>query len=217
MWNLETAATVVDTAWKAFDKIDNDEKKEWFLSLIEQADENSAVKWCKEKWNQLSEEQKMKLYNRWAFTVWNSVKNMPVIKMQRIFLDWAKNTYKHWFKNAALFKLLEEIPTRFFVEAGIFERPEWLTDEKLAQDIKNDAKNYHLYLWICETICSVVPDAQAAVPFIDWLRKYTKWYKEHWTEVLIARIDKWKKDKIKEDTSKELAWIMGWWGSKKAA
>ena len=49
MWNLETAATVVDTAWKAFDKIDNEEKKEWFLSLIEQAEENSAIKWCKEQ------------------------------------------------------------------------------------------------------------------------------------------------------------------------
>ena len=217
MWNLETAATVVDTAWKAFDKIDNEEKKEWFLSLIEQAEENSAIKWCKEQWNQLSEDQKLKLYNRWAVTIWNSLRNQPVVKIPRVYIDWAKNTVKHWVKNAARFKFLEEIPTRFFVEMGIFNKPEWLTDEQLCKDIKSDAKNVNLYLWICEAICAVVPEAQPAVPIIEWLRKCSKWYKEEWAETLIARVNKWKEEEIKENTSKELAWIIWGWKTKKAA
>ena len=217
MTNLETAEKVVDTAWKVFDKIDDWEKKEWFLSLIDQAKENSSLQWCKEQWNKLSEDQKMKLYNRWAFTVWNTIKNQPVVKIPRMYIEWAKNTLKHWAKNAARFKFLEEIPVRFFVETWIFNKPEWLTDEKLCKDIKSDAGNYHLYLSICEAVCTCIPEAKAAVPFIAALKKYTKWYKEEWSETIIAQINKNKEKNIKENTSKELAWIIGWWEQKQAA
>ena len=216
MSSLEIAESITNKAWEAFDKIDDKEKKEWFLTLIESADENSAIKWCKEQWNQLSEDQKMKLYNRWALTVRNSLKNQPVVKIPRMYVEWATNTVKHWFKNAARFKFLEEIPVRFLVEFWIFDKPEWLTDKKLSKDIKSDAWNYHLYVTICEWVCSVIPEAEPAVPFINALRKYTKWYKDHWTETIIARLNEKKEKSIKENTSVELAWVI-WWNNRKSA
>jgi hypothetical protein len=96
MSELETAGKVMDKAWEAFDKIEDSEKKEWFLNLLEQANENSAIKWCKEQWNQLSEDQKMKLYDRWAISLWNTIKNQPIVKIQRLYYDWIRNTVKHW-------------------------------------------------------------------------------------------------------------------------
>ena len=218
MSELEAAGKIVDKAWEAFDKIEDEEKKEWFLSLIDQAKENSAIKWCKEQWDKLTEDQKLKLYNRWEFSIWNKyVKNHPIIQLPRTYIEWAKNTIKHWGKNAARFKFLEEIPTRLFVEFGIFDKPEGLTDEQLCKNIKSDAKNFDLYLLTCETVCAVIPDAQAAVPFIQGFRKYTKWYKKEWSEAIIARVNEAKENEIKENTSKELAWIIWWWETRKAA
>ena len=43
MSELETAGKVMDKAWEAFDKIEDSEKKEWFLNLLDQAKENSAI------------------------------------------------------------------------------------------------------------------------------------------------------------------------------
>ena len=208
MSSLETAQSIWETATKKFDKIDNKEKEEWFLSLIDQINENNTIQWCKKQWDQMTEEQKLKLYNRWAITVWNTIKNQPVIKIPRSYIDWTKNTMKHWVKNAARFKFLEEIPARFFVEFWIFDKPEGLTDKQLCKDIKSDAKNYNLYLWICETVCKAIPEAKAVVPFISMARHYTKRYKDNWTETIISRLNQKKESAIKEQTNQELAEVM---------
>ena len=221
MSELETAGKVIDKAWEAFDKIEDSEKKEWFLILLDQANENSAIKWCKEQWNQLSEDQKMKLYDRWAISLWNTIKNQPIVKIQRLYYDWIRNTVKHWAKNAARFKLLEEIPVRFFVECWIFDKPEWLTDEQLYKDVKSDAWNLVTYLNICKYTAMAAsvayPEVKPIVPVIEWAKKFGTWYKEQGADVVIASLNNRRAEEIKEGTSKELAWIIWWWEKKQAA
>ena len=64
MSSLETVQSIWETATKKFNKIDNKEKEEWFLSLIDQINENNAIQWCKKQWNQMTEETKNNILNK---------------------------------------------------------------------------------------------------------------------------------------------------------
>lgn len=206
MGNLETAQSIWETTTKAFDKMDNNEKKEWFSSLIEELDENEKINWLKNKRNSMTEDQKLKLYKMNAVTVGEFLKKgSPLYQIYSAIVNGAKNTTKNWWKNALKFAFLERIPCRFFVELWILDKPKWLDDEKLIEDVKKDAKNFNIYIWLCEAICACIPDAQVAVPFIWMARHYTKWYKDHGTEVVISRLTQKKELAIKEQTNQALA------------
>lgn len=209
MSNLETAQFIWETSTKVFDKIEDNDKKEWFNSLIDELEENSSINWIKDKWNSMSEEQKEKLYKRNAVTVSEFLKRWsPIYQIYNAIVNWTKNTKKHWWKNALKYAFLEQIPCRFFVELGILDKPMSLTKEKLVEDAKNDAKNFNIYLWICEVICKCIPETKVAWRFIGMARHYTKWYKDHWVEVVAKRINDKKKFDISQQTRKELTETM---------
>lgn len=208
MEKLETAQKIWEKTTEYFEKIDDKEKKEWFKTLIEDLEKDSSINRLKDKWNSMTESQKLKLYKRHAITIGEALKNNAIYKYYSTIINGAINTAQNWWKNAVKFAFLEQIPCRFFVELGILDKPEWLTNEKLIDDVKKDAKNFNLYLWLCETICACIPDAQVAVPFIWIARHYTKWYKNHWTEVIISRLNQKKESAIKEQTSQALAEAM---------
>lgn len=209
MSKLETAQIIWEESTKIFDKIENDDKKEWFNSLIEELSENNRINRLKDKRNSMTEDQKLKLYKMNAITVGEFLKKgSPIYQLYFAIINGAKNTTKNWWKNALKFAFLEQVPCRFFVELWLLDKPKWLTEEKLIEDVKKDAKNFNLYLWLCETICACIPDAQVAVPFIWMARHYTKWYKDHWTEVVIARLNQKKQSTIKEQTNQALAEAM---------
>ena len=209
MSSLETAQYVWEATTKKFDKIDNEKKKEWFISLINQLDENSNINRLKNKRNSMTNEQKLKLYNRQALTISNALKKWsPIYTIFRSIIDWNKHASKNWSKNALKFSFLEQIPCRFFVELGIFNKPEWLTDQKLIDDVKKDAKNFNIYLWFCETVCKCIPEAKAAVPFIWMARHYSKRYKDHGTEAIATRLTEKKEMAIKEQTNQELTEVL---------
>ena len=210
MPNLEIAQYIWEQTTKSFDKIEDNDKKEWFNNLIDELEENSSINWVKDKWNSMSEEQKEKLYKRDAITVSGFLKHgSPAYQLYNTILSWVKNTSKHWWKNALKYSFLEQIPCRFFVELWILNRPKSLDKNTLIEDVRKDAKNFNTYLWICEAICTCIPKAKAAVPFIGMAKHYSKWYKDHWVEVVIQRINNEKKIDIKQHTNKELANIMG--------
>lgn len=209
MSSLETAQYVWEATTKKFDKIDNEKKKEWFISLINQLDENSNINRLKNKRNSMTNEQKLKLYNRQALTISNALKKWsPIYTIFRSIIDRNKHASKNWSKNALKFSFLEQIPCRFFVELGIFNKPEWLTDQKLIDDVKKDAKDFNIYLWFCETVCKCIPEAKAAVPFIWMARHYSKRYKDHGTETIATRLTEKKEMEIKEQTNQELAEVL---------
>lgn len=216
MSKLEAAKSIWETSTKIFDKIEESEKKEWFNSLIDELEENSSINWIKDKRNSMSEEQKEKLYKRNAITISEFLKRgSPIYQLYNAIVNWVKNTSKHWWKNALKYSFLEQVPCRFFVELGILDKPKSLDKDKLIEDARKDAKNFNIYLWICEAVCACIPDAQAAVPFIGIARHYSKWYRDHWMEVVTQRINSKKKADIKQQTNEELADVMGDIESKK--
>jgi len=209
MWNLETFQKIWEVWTKAFDKMEDEDKKEWFNNLIEDLEDSDAATRLKKQWNSISEEEKLKLYKRWAITLSATLKkSSPILMYYRMLANSAKNTTKIWIKNTAKIALLEQIPCRFLVELWILEKPQELTKEKLIKDTKKDARHFNTYLWICSIVCACIPKAKAAVPFIQMAKHYTKRYEKKWTEVLIARLNKQQEDKIKEETQQELSDVM---------
>jgi hypothetical protein len=47
-----------------------------------------------------------------------------------------------------------------------------------------------------------------AVPFIWIAKHYTKWYKDHWTEVITDKLNKQKKLEVTKETNKALSVTM---------
>ena len=218
MANLEQIKDYWETAWKVFDNIEDKNKIRGFKSLIEEVEENKEIGTLQRVWNSMTEKQKHKLYKKGAINFTHVITNgCTIYQVSSSAINAFINTKNNWAKNAAKYAFLEQIPCRFMVELGIFNKPEELSDEQLIKDVKKDAKNYNLYLWIAETACTLIPDAQAAVPFIAMARKYTKWYEEHWTEVMAAKLREKKEEKIKEETNKALAKILKQEPIKKAA
>ncbi len=209
MSKLETIQSIWETSTKAFEKIDDKEKAEWFYNLINEIEKNDNIKQLKDKRNSMTEDQKLKLYKRNAITIsWFLKRGSPIYQVYSSIVHGAQNTIKNWWKNALTYAFLEQIPCRFFVELGILNRPEWLSEGKLVQDVKKDAKNFNRYLSICKTVCSCIPETKAAVPFILMAKQYAKRYKDHWTETIISKLNEKKQLAIKQQTDQELVKTM---------
>lgn len=206
MSNLETAQKIWEKSTEIFDKIEDEEKKEWFNSFIDQLEENSAINWLKKTWNLMTEEQKLKIYKRHSISIstWLRYANMLTFWVWEKIYHGTKNFIKEWKDNALKYATIEEIPCRFLVELWILDKPKLLTDEKLKEDIKKDAKNFNTYLWICEATCAIFDETKALVWLIAVAKHYTKWYKKEWTNVVIERLNRKKKFDIEHQTSKEL-------------
>ena len=204
MSKLDTTQKIWETWTEIFDKIEDDEKKEWFKNIIENLDDSDAATRLKKQWDSISEEEKLRLYKRWAITMSASLKKAPILT----YYNAVKNTQKQWIKSAAKIALLEQIPCRFFVELWILQKPESLTKEKLIKDTKKDARNFNQYLSISSTVCTCIPEARVAVPFIKMAKHYTKRYEKHWTEVLIARLNEQEKERITAQTQEELSYAL---------
>jgi len=200
MWKLETIQKIWETWTKAFDQIDENEKKEGFKDIIENLNDSDAANRLKKQWDSISEDDKIKLYKRWAITLSASLKKAPILT----YYNAIKNTHKKWIKSAGKIALLEQIPCRFLVELWILQKPDSLTKEKLIKDTKKDAINFNSYLSICSTVCACIPDARVLVPFIKMAKHYTKRYEKHWTEILISRLEEQAKEKITEQTQEQL-------------
>ena len=205
MSKLETAQKIWETSTQVFDKIKDDKKKEWFKNLIEELDNNDSINRLKKQWDSISEEDKLKLYKRWAITLSANIKrSSPIL----IYYNTIKNVTKKGIKSATKIAFLEQIPCRFLIELWILQKPETLTKEKLIKDTKKDAKNFNTYLSICNIVCACIPETRAAVPFIEIAKHYTRRYEKHWTEVLIAKLDEQEKDKIRQQTQKQLSYTL---------
>ena len=83
MSDLETIQKIWEIWTEAFDKVDNEEKKEWFNNLIEELDNTEAINRLKKQWDSVSEEEKLKLYKRWAIKMSASLKKAPILTYYR--------------------------------------------------------------------------------------------------------------------------------------
>jgi len=208
MDKMETMQVMWEKTTKEFEKMDNKEKTEWFNSLIDKVENNTAIKNLKDKWNNITDDQKLKIYEKDAMSFRGCLKRGSIYSPISSIVNGIKNIKTEWRKNAATYALLEKIPCRFLVELWILSKPEGLSEDALLKDVKKDAKNFNRYIWICETVCGLVPQARPVVPFL-WLAKhYSKWYETNWTEVVISRLNGKKQLELKQQTNKELAEVM---------
>lgn len=209
MDKLEAAEHVWNTVTAWFDKVESQEKKEWFNNIVDQIEENKWVQKLKEIRNTMTEKQKLEIYKKDSTSLTTRLSQAIIfIPPVRKTYHGIKNISKEWIKNAANYATIEEIPCRFLVQLGILNKPEWLDNDKLTSDIQKDAKNFDLYLNMCEKLCMVVPDAQAAVPFIKIARHYTKRYKKEWSAAVIERLAKKKEEAVTAQASAELVETM---------
>ena len=207
MSKLETAQKIWETSTKIFDKIEDNEKKEWFNSLIDEIEENNTIKWLQDNWRLFTEEQKLKIYKRHSISIktWLRYSSLPIFWLPEKIYNATKNTITKWDNHTWKYALLEEIPCRFFVQLWILDKPQWLEEDKLKEDIKKDAKNINLYLWICQAACIAIPEAGPEISALVGVAKhYAKWYKQEWAEAVIERLNNKKEAKIKKDTGKKL-------------
>ena len=205
MPSLEAMQTAWEITTKAFEKMSDKEKAKWFNKIINDLEENDNIKQLKDKRDSMTEDQKLKLYKRNAVTTsWFLKRGSPIYQVYSSIAHGTQNRIKIWWKNALTYALLEQIPCRFFVELGILKRPEWLSEDQLIKDVKKDAKNFNTYLNICERICNCIPETKAAVPFIWMAKQYSKRYKDHWTEIVISKLNEKKELDIKKQTCQEL-------------
>ena len=119
MSDLETIQKIWEIWTEAFDKVDNEEKKGWFNNLIEELDNTEAINRLKKQWDSVSEEEKLKLYKRWAIKMSASLKKAPILTYYRAI----NNTRKVGIKSATKIALLEQIPCRFLIELWILQKP----------------------------------------------------------------------------------------------
>jgi anthranilate/para-aminobenzoate synthase component I len=206
MSKVETAQKIWETSTKIFDKIEDNDKKEWFNSLIDQLWENSAINRLKKTWNTMTEEQKLKIYKRHSISVSTRLRyaNIATFRIGEKLYHVTKNYIKEWKDNARKYATIEEIPCRFLVELWILDKPQLLTDEKLKEDIQKDAKNFNTYLWICEATCAVFDETRSLIKLIAIAKHYSKWYEKEWTKIIIERLNKTKLSKVKWTTNEEL-------------
>ena len=205
MSKLETAQRIWETSTKVFDELDSEGKKEWFNSLIDQIEDNKTINRLKKSRNSITEDQKLKIYKKHSITIWTRLTYAnPTFSMGATLYHWTKNWIKEWKDNAIKYATVEQIPCRFLVELGILDKPKWLTDEKLKEDIKRDARNFDIYLNVCEKTCFVVWEPELS-GLVKIARHYTKWYKKEWTDIVINRLNIKKKNQIIEQTNKDLS------------
>ena len=95
MSKLETIQSIWETSTKAFEKMDNKEKAEWFYNLINEIEENDNIKQLKDKRNSMTEDQKLKLYKRNAITIgWFLKRGSPIYQVYSSIVHGAQNTIK---------------------------------------------------------------------------------------------------------------------------
>lgn len=210
MSKLETAQEIWEKSAEIFANIDEKKKRDGFNNLIDEIEECSVINTLQNQRNSLTEEQKLKIYKRHSISVGTRLRytNMSTFGIGEKIYHWIKNYKKEWKENALKYATLEEIPCRFLIQLGILDKPQWLTNDKLKEDVKKDAKNFNIYLWLCEAICAVIPGAQEIIPFIAIAQTFTIRYQNHWTEIIIDRLNKHKKLNIKDQTSEDLLTTM---------
>ena len=186
--SLESLSTI---AWKSIDKMDDEEKKEALINILEKMDDLGASKRLNKAWGPLSEEEKIDIYNDW--NVWDlrvGLKDLNVSPQNIIkqFTSLKENWVKSSFKCALLKRIAPAC--RFCVQLWILDKPDWLNEKQLKKDIKKDARHIKNNLTALDLASRLIPELKPIQPYIKEIMPFVKWYKKHWTEVLISRLNK---------------------------
>ena len=179
-------------AWKVFDSLPNEEKKEMFLDEIEQIENDENFKKMKKYWDNLDEDKKLKYYREWEIiSILGSVRYTTQPLKPINFLHLKSEAKDRLYSKAAPL-------IRLWVSFWLLDAPKLLPEKELLKNIKKDARRLRRNLWIFEKVCAVVPQLRAAFPIVKAIRPYAKWYEKNWVQLMQERI----KNKQLENTEK---------------
>lgn len=185
-----------DIAWKTFDVLPNEQKKEIFLWAIEKIENNPKFQKAKKYWDNLDEEHKNQYYKDW----WGSLRYFTTWPLTpRISKKWIRINVKDNIYTTASPLM------RLGVSFGLLEKPKWLKDEVLIKNIKKDAKNLNRYIKLLNMTCKAIPELRELVPFVTQLKPYAKRYKENWVPLMQERMKQKLSMETEEYTAERLS------------
>lgn len=186
------AESKLSKSWKLFEAIPNEEKKEMFLWVIENIENNPKFQNAKKIRDKLDEDHKSQYYKDW----WGSIKYFTTWPLTpRITKRWLKINIKDNLYTTASPLM------RLWVSFWLLDKPKDLTDEKLIKNIKKDAHNINKYLKVLNFTCKAIPELRELVPFVTMVKPYAEWYESNWAPLMQERI----RNKQIETTEKSIA------------
>lgn len=142
--------------------------------------------------NGLPEEDKLKIYNNWAQSIFSASKNglrtlNPLTWQFRpvIIRPFQKGSIKEQIHKDIFYAQAE--PTRMLVHLWLLSTPNGLSQEDLIQNIKKDQKSMNRKMFILEKSAMIIPELKPAYPLIKQLRSIMKTSSWVATELMIKQ------------------------------
>ena len=140
-WTIEIA-----TKW--VEKLTENTSTKDIIKHIEHFRQSENGKKINEKFNKLSEKDKMSLYKNWWLNIWKmSIGMWGLGHIQSLFI----------YESKTLKTLAPEVSIlyRFLIHMGAIDIPSWLTQEELVKNVKKDAKFYNATITAAQIWCMV--------------------------------------------------------------
>lgn len=186
-------------AWKVFDSLPNEEKKEVFLDEIEKIEADEDFKKLKKYWDVLDEDKKLKYYKDWEIIsiIWSVKYTLQPLKPLNIIHMKSDVKDRLYEKASPLIRL--------WVSFWLLDAPKKLEEKELLKNIKKDARRLRRNLWIFEKVCAVVPQLRAAFPIVKAIRPYAKRYEKNWAPLMQERIRNKQLETTEKSTTHKLS------------
>ena len=186
-------------AWKVFDSLPNEEKKEVFLDEIERIETDEEFKKIKKYWDVLDEDKKLKYYRDWEIIsiIWSVKYTLQPLKPLNIVHMKSDVKDRLYEKASPLIRL--------WVSFWLLDAPKKLEEKELLKNIKKDARRLRRNLWIFEKVCAVVPQLRAAFPIVKAIRPYAKRYEKNWAPLMQERIRNKQLETTEKSTTHKLS------------
>lgn len=164
-WGLEKVSTYLDSEqWKetVLSHLDTHEKT--IAEAIISLQSNEYIQKMSHERDNLSDQDKKKIYEWWSMSLLPSVKRMlfntwPLPRMLSVVFGKTSASYQ-LFDNFCVF-------TRVLVHLGILGKPQWISDDDMKENIADDAKGIRLQFKAAKWLCTVVPELRPALPFLQ--------------------------------------------------
>lgn len=180
-------------------ELNNHEQK--FVESILQIQHNEFVQKIITQREQLTEHDKLQLYQKWANTIRASVKRSPAFMFANRSLESFLPTTDTLRKNT--FDMFTPL-VRSMVHMGILSKPEGLTDQQVHQNIQKDAQGAKMQIRIIEWACAVIPYMRPALPMIRTIKPWIYMATDAQERILHAVNHALEKDKLIAHTQHEV-------------
>lgn len=161
---------------------------------------NAAIQKLSDQREQFSDDKKQELYESWSMGIWSTIKRsveLPPMWNLLTLIPSKSSIRENLFK-----KFTPAV--RVLVHIWIFSRPEWLTDEKMKENITSDKEGLNRQVWILEKLCYVVPELMPIAPEVSKIKPLINVLAASQEKVLLAVNNATEKDAVVAHTQNEI-------------